>query len=172
MTPEAVAALKAGDSIEDVAQLGQLEGACVSMNLWPHPPVDQFREMRLLPIDSGDGVVRFVTLSCRGTIVLAFAMDVANGRLHTLLEECGFQQGAEITEQDVEDFTRYFHSVIGNGTVELRVKGGVEPVDCEVVIPVNIIPQVPEEAVQLALEQFRRSRQQTGASAPGNAQAS
>ena len=32
---------------------------------------------------------------------------------------------------------------------------GVEPVDCEVVIPVNIIPQVPEEAVQRALEQFR-----------------
>lgn len=48
----------------------------------------------------------------------------------------------EIAEQDIEDFTRYFHSVIGNGTVELRIKG-VEPVDCEVVIPVNIIPQVP-----------------------------
>lgn len=171
MTPEAVEALKAGGSVEDVEQLGQLEGASVSVNLWPHPPVDQFREMRLLPIDSGDGVVRFVTLSCRGTIVLAFAMDVANGRLHTLLKECGFRQGAEITERDVEDFTRYFHRVIGNGTVELCIKGGVEPVDCEVVIPVNIIPQAPEDAVQLALEQFRHSRQDAGAPASADVQA-
>lgn len=158
MTPEAVDALKTGGHVEDVAQLGQLEGAAVSVNLWPHPPAEQFREMTLLPVDSGDGVVRFVTLSSRGTIVLAFAMDVANGRLHTLLKECGFRQGAEIIEQDVEDFTRYFHSVVGNGTVELRIEGGVEPVDCEVVIPVNIIPQAPEEAVQRALEQFRRSQ--------------
>ncbi len=74
-----------------------------------------------MPGDSGDGVVRFVTLSSRSAIALAFAMDVAKGKLHTLLEEGGFRQGAEITEQDVEDFTRYFHSVVGNGTVELRI---------------------------------------------------
>ncbi|WP_186027337.1 methylamine utilization protein MauJ [Burkholderia gladioli] len=158
MRPESVETLKAGGAVEAAAQLGQLEGATVSVNLWPHPPADQFREMTLLPIDSGDGVLRFVTLSSRGTIVLAFAMDVANGKLHTLLNESGLRQGAEIAEQDIEDFTRYFHSVIANGKVELRVKGGVEPVDCEVVIPVNIIPQAPEEAVQRALEQFRRSR--------------
>ncbi|QOZ85227.1 MULTISPECIES: methylamine utilization protein MauJ [Chromobacterium] len=170
MMPEAVETLKAGGVVEDAVQLGQLEGATVSVNLWPHPAADQFREMTLLPIDSGDGVLRFVTLSSRGTIVLAFAMDVANGKLHTLLNECGFRQGAEITEQDIEDFTRYFHSVIGNGTVELRIKGNVEPVDCEVVIPVNIIPQAPEEAVQRALEQFRRSRQHAEAPAPAVAQ--
>ncbi|AMP05948.1 methylamine utilization protein MauJ [Collimonas pratensis] len=159
MMSEAVETLKAGGAVEDVVQLGQLKGAAVSVSLWPHPPADQFREMKLLPTDSGDGVLRFVTLSARGTIVLAFAMDVANGKLHTLLNECGFRQGAEIIEQDIEDYTRYFHSVIGNGKVEMRIKGDVEPVDCEVVLPVNIIPQIPEEAVQRALEQFRRSRQ-------------
>jgi Methylamine utilization protein MauJ len=171
MTPEAVEALKASGCVEDAAQLGQLEGASVSVSLWPHPPADQFREMTLLPIDCADGVLRFVTLSSRGTIVLTFVMDVANGRLHTLLKECGFRQGAEITEQDIEDFTRYFHSVIGNGRVELRIKGGVEPVDCEVVIPVNIIPQAPEEAVQRALEQFRRNRQHPAAAMPTASQA-
>ncbi|MFD1841718.1 methylamine utilization protein MauJ [Paracidovorax cattleyae] len=169
MTPEAVETLKAGGCVEDVARLGRLEGATVSVNLWPHPPADQFREMTLLPIDNGDGVLRFVTISSRGTIVLAFAMDVANGKLHTLLNECGFRQGVEINEQDIEDFTRYFHSVIGNGMVELRIKG-VEPIDCEVVIPVNIIPQVPEEAVQRALEQFRHSRQHAEVPTPAVAQ--
>ena len=162
MTPAAVEALKAGGYVEDAAQLGQLEGATVSVSLWPQPPADQFRAMTMLPIDSGDGVLRFVTLSSRGTIVLTFAMDVANGKLHTLLKECGFRQGVEIAEQDVEDFTRYFHSVIGNGKVELHIAGDVEPVECEVVIPVNIIPQAPEEAVQRALEQFRSSRQNAG----------
>jgi hypothetical protein len=39
--------------------------------------------------------------------------------------------------------------------------GDAEPVDCEVVIPVNIIPRAPEEAVAHALEQFRRSRPPT-----------
>ncbi len=169
MTSEAVEALRAGGCVENAAQLGQLAGVTVAVSLWPHPPADQFREMTLLPVDSGNGVLRFDTLSSRRTIVLAFAMDVANGRLHTLLNESGFQPGSDITEQDVEDFTRYFHSVIGNGRVELRIKGGVEPVDCEVVIPVNIIPQAPEEAVQRALEQFRRSRQRAGALTPGAA---
>jgi hypothetical protein len=86
-------------------------------------------------------------------------MDAANGRLHTLLDESGMRTGAEISEEDVEDFTRYFHSVVGNRTVELSIEGA-EPVDCEVVIPLNIIPRAPEEAVAEALEQFRRSRQE------------
>ena len=87
-------------------------------------------------------------------------MDVANGRLHTILDESGMRTRAEISEQDVEDFTRYFHSVIGNRTVELSIEG-TEPVDCEVVIPLNIIPRAPEEAVVEALEQFRRSKKES-----------
>ena len=156
LKPETVELLKAGGCVEDAAQLGQLNGAIVSINLWPHPPADQFREMTLLPLDSGNGVVRFVALSSRGTIMLVFAMVVPNGRLHTQLNEGGLQEGREIGEQDVEDYTRYFHSVLGNVTVELRIQGVFEPVDCEVVIPRNIIPQIPEEAVKRALEQFSR----------------
>jgi len=157
MTPEAVAALKAGGHVENAADLGKLEGATVSVRLWPDPPAKQFEAMTLLPTESGDGVVKFIALSARGTIVLAFAMDVANGRVHTLLNEGGMRTGVEIAEEDIEDYTRYFHSVVGNRVVELIIEGA-EPVDCEVVIPVNIIPRAPEEAVAQALEQFRRSK--------------
>lgn len=101
--------------------------------------------------------MKFIALSARGTIVLSFAMDVVRGRMHTLLNEGGMRAGVEIGEEDVEDYTRYFHSVVGNRIVELAIEGA-EPVDCEVVIPVNIIPRAPEEAVAQALDQFRRSR--------------
>jgi hypothetical protein len=156
MTLGAVAALKAGGHLENAEDLGRLQGATVSVRLRPDPPAKQFEAMTLLPIESGDGVVKFIALSARGTVVLAFAIDVTKGRVHTLLNEGGIRAGVEIAEQDVEDYTRYFHSVVGNGMVELTVEGA-EPVDCEVVIPVNIIPRAPEEAVAQALEQFRRS---------------
>ena len=159
MTPGAVVALKAGGHVENAEDLGQLEGATVSVRLWPDPPAKQCEAMTLLPTESGDGVVKFIALSARGTIVLAFAMDVANGRMHTLLNEGRMRTGVEIAEDDVVDYTRYFHSVVGNRIVELTIEGA-EPVDCEVVIPVNIIPRAPEEAVVQALEQFRRSKQQ------------
>ncbi|MCB5206705.1 hypothetical protein [Methylovorus mays] len=113
--------------------------------------------MKLLPVGGGNGVVKLFAVNERETIVLGFAMDVAAGRMHTQLDESGMRADLDITEEDVEDFTRYFHSVIGNRTVELVIDG-VEPVNCEVVIPVNILPQAPEEAVAQALERFRQSK--------------
>lgn len=157
MTHKAVVALKAGGTVENVKDLGNLEGATVSVRLWPDPPPEQFQKMTLLPVESGNGIVKFIALSARGSIVLAFAMDVANGRMHTLLNEGGMRAGAEIIEEDVEDFERYFHSVVANRIVELTI-AGAEPVDCDVIIPVNIIPRAPEEAVAQALDHFRRSR--------------
>lgn len=159
MTPGAVAALKAGGHVERAEDLGKLPGATVSLRLWPDPPATQFETMTLLAVESGNGVVKLVALSARGTIALVFAMDVAKGHMHTLLNEGGMLAGVEIAEQDVEDYHRYFHNVVGNRIVELTIEGA-EPVDCDVVIPVNIIPRAPEEAVAEALEQFRRSKQQ------------
>jgi len=159
MPRESVAALKAGGHLESADDLGELNDAVVSLRLWPDPPAQQFQMMKLVPIESGDGVVKFIALSARDTVVLAFEMDVANGRLHTLLDESGLRTGVEISEEDVEDFTRYFHSVVGNRLVELSIED-VEPVDCEIVIPLNVIPRPPEEAVAEALAKFRRSRQE------------
>ncbi|MBL8224716.1 MAG: hypothetical protein JNM50_05240 [Chromatiales bacterium] len=153
----ALAALKSGGGVESASDLGRLAGATVSVRLWPDPPAAQFARMTLLPTDSGDGVVKFIALSERQTIGLAFAMDVASGRLHTLLDEGGLRSDVTLTEQDIEDYTRYFHSVVGNRLVELSIEGA-EPVDCEVVIPENIIPRAPEEAVAQALEVFKRSK--------------
>lgn len=155
---DSLATLKAGGHLPNEEDLGLLNGATVSIRLWPDAPPAQFERMTLLPTDSGGGVVKFLALSARQTVVLAFAMDVANGRMHTLLNEGGMRVGVEISEEDVEDYTRYFHSVVGNRIVELTIEGA-EPVDCDLVIPVNIIPQAPEEAVARALDHYRRGRQ-------------
>ncbi|WP_156970768.1 methylamine utilization protein MauJ [Andreprevotia chitinilytica] len=159
MTPKAVETLKAGGYVDDVKDLGKLDGATVTIRLWPDRPAAQFQSMTLLPVGSGDGSVQLAAHNARKTIVLAFLMNVATGRMHTLLNESSVRQSADTTEQDVEDFARYFHSVIGNRIVELTIEGA-EPVDCEVVIPINIIPQAPEDAVAQALEQFRHTKAQ------------
>ncbi|SON74623.1 hypothetical protein XFF6166_10006 [Xanthomonas citri pv. fuscans] len=50
-----------------------------------------------------------------------------------------------------------FHRVIGNAVIEFLVEGR-EPIDCEVVIPVNSIPRNPTDAVEEAVEPFRRQQ--------------
>jgi hypothetical protein len=75
------------------------------------------------------------------------------------------EQCNPIAEAELEHFTRYFHSVVGNAQVELCIDG-VEPVPCEVLIPVNIIPQAAEKMVSLALEQFRRKKAEADRGSP------
>ena len=159
ITPQGLATLRAGGHFENPEELGKLEGAEVSVRLWPDPPARQFEEMKLFPVSCENGVVKLIALNPRKTIALAFAMDVAKGRMHILLNESGIRSEVEVVEEDVEDYTRFFFSVLANRIVELNIEGS-EPVDCEVVIPSNIIPQAPEEAVAKALEYFRRSKGQ------------
>jgi hypothetical protein len=166
MTPKAVERLKAKGVVEDVAELGQFAETRVTVRLWPEAPAEQFTNMPFLVEGSGEGVLFYMAYNQRQTILLRFAIDVANGHVHTQLAESGMVDPEHATERDVEDFTRYFHSVIGNRTVELSVQGA-EPVDCDVVIPVNIIPQVPEAAVARALNAFRRRKVQPPAAAEG-----
>ena len=104
------------------------------------------------------GVVMFLAISERETVFLRFAVDFANGRIHTMLEEGGVTgQFNEVAEAEVEHYTRYLHSVVGNALVELCIDG-IDPVPCEIVIPVNIIPQAPETMVVKALDQFRKRK--------------
>lgn len=165
MDPEAVVTLKSGGRVNKADDLGKLASATVSVRVLPDPPAKQFEAMNLVPLGCSDGVVNFATISSRSTIKLVFAMDVANGRIHTLLDEGGMKPANEIAEEDVEDYTRYFYSVLANRTVELSIQGA-EPIDCEAVIPSNIIPRVPEEAVKQALEQFRLFKQQSNSAEP------
>jgi len=161
---ETLRRLQAGEEIKDASELGKLERNKVSVRLWPHDSTDPMRQMEFFAEGTALGVVQFLAHNERNTVFLRFALDIANGRLHTLLEDGGTtEQFNRITEIELEHYTRYFHSVVGNAKVELCIEG-VDPVPCEVVIPVNIIPQAPEKMVSLALEQFRRQKAEVGTS--------
>ena len=161
---ETLRRLQAGEEIKDAGELGQLERNKVSVRLWPHEAPEAMRQMEVSAEGASPGVVQFLAHNERNTIFLRFALDIANGRLHTLLEDGGMsEQFNRITESELEHYTRYFHRVVGNAKVELCIEG-VDPVPCEVVIPVNIIPQAPEKMVSLALQQFRRQKVEAGAS--------
>jgi hypothetical protein len=154
---ETLGVLQAGGTVSDVVALGQLKDNSVSVRLWPHDAPDCMRNMRLAAESYAPGVVTFLFVNERETVLLRFALDMANGRVHTMLEDGGItDQFGEVTEADIEHYTRYFHSVVGNALVELCIEG-FDPVPCEMVIPVNIIPQAPEKMVALALEQFWKS---------------
>jgi len=155
--------LQRREEIRDPAELGQLQQTKASVRLWPNEAPEPMQEMTFIADGYGPGVVTFLAHSQRSTVFLRFALDICNGRLHTMLDEGGVtEQFNEVTEADVEHYTRYFHSVVGNALVEVCIEG-VDPVPCEVVIPVNIIPQVPEEMVTLALEQFRQRKGRSSA---------
>lgn len=147
--------LQAGGTVSDVVALGELQDNRVSVRLWPHDAPECMRNMRLAAEGYAPGVVTFLVVNERETVFLRFALDIANGRVHTMLEDGGVtDQFGEVTEADIEHYTRYFHSAVGNALVELCIDG-FDPVPCEIVIPVNIIPQPPEKMVAFALEQFR-----------------
>lgn len=73
------------------------------------------RNMRLAAEGHAPGVVTLLVVSERETLFLRFAVDFANGRIHTMLEDGGVtDQFNEGTETDVEHYTCYFHSLVGN----------------------------------------------------------
>lgn len=157
-------ALQAGGTVSDLTALGQLQDNRVSVRLWPHDAPDCMRNMHLAAEGYAPGVVTFLVVNERETVFLRFALDIANGRVHTMLEDGGVtDQFGEVTVADIEHYTRYFHSAVGNALVELCIDG-FDPVPCEIVIPVNIIPQAPEKMVALALEQFRKRKAGSAAS--------
>lgn len=150
--------LQMGGSITDISALGRLQKNKVSVRLWPHDAPVCMQKMDFIAERSGPGVVTFLAINERKTLFLRFAIDVGNGRVHTMLEDSGVtDKFNELNESEIEHYTRYFHSVVGNAQVELCVDDA-DPLPCEIVIPVNIIPQAPERMVALALEQFRQGK--------------
>lgn len=148
--------LRNREAVSNPALLGRLQQTKVSVRLWPNEAPEPMKGMTLVADGYGPGVVTLLAHNSRATIFLRFALDIANGRLHILLDDGGIsEQFNSATEADIEHYTRYFHSVISNAMVELCIEE-LDPVPCEVVIPVNIIPQAPETMVSLALEQFRQ----------------
>lgn len=154
LDPAHLAALRAGEA--PVETLG-LEGKQVAVALWPDAPLPGLDAMTMRVDAVHEGKVRVVMFNMRMTIMLVFVLDYQNGVVHTQLDNGSLLiSGAERPgEEDVRAYYMYFHRVIGNAVVELQVSD-CEPVDCEVVIPVNIIPRNAAEAVEDAVEAYRR----------------
>lgn len=153
-----VSVLKAGGTPE--GHLG-LDGLAVALSLWPDGSMPGLSRL-IMRVDAvHEGVARVLLFNDRMTMMFAFVIDFQKGKVHTKLNSSGLLQNDHHspTEDDVREFYTVFHRVIGNAVVELRIDG-LEPVDCEVVIPVNIIPRNPEEAVAEAVEAFRRANAQ------------
>lgn len=154
--PDGLSRLLSGETWSSASDIGKLHGAEISVRLWREPQAAQLANMYFVGWDANSGSVTLRANNERGTIFLYFEMDVKHGRVHVMLEDCHLTaQHNMVTEEDVIAFTHFFHSVVGNRLVEL-VYEDFEPVDCEVVYPVNIIPRPPAEAVAEALEKFRR----------------
>lgn len=155
---QALAKLKAGGTPDSA--LPELEGLRVGLRLWPDDPLPGLDSMTMRVDAVHEGAARVLLFNDRMTIMFAFVLDFRNGQLHTQLDNSGLLQNDEHrpVEQDVRAFYTVFHRVLGNAVVELLLEGR-EPIDCEVVIPVNIIPRNPTEAVEEAVEAFRRQQQ-------------
>jgi hypothetical protein len=91
----------------------------------------------------------------RKTVLLVFFLDYRSGKAHTNLEDGGLVYGENAPEEaDVVSYATFFYHVLGNRIAELTY-GDLEPIDCEVVIPVNIVPPNPEDAIKDAVRRFR-----------------
>jgi len=104
-----------------------------------------------------NGIVKIVLVNARKTILLVFFLDYRSGRIHTNLEDGGLLYGEKKPDEtDVRAYATFFYKVFGNGTAELTC-GDTEPIDCEVVIPVNMMMTAsPDQAIAEAVERFRK----------------
>ncbi|MGE8048397.1 methylamine utilization protein MauJ [Pseudomonas monteilii] len=133
-----------------------LQGQMVTVGLWPTGPIAGLEEMTMHVDTVHQGVVKIVLINQQKTILLVFFLDFRSGRAHTNLEDGGLLYGdISPSEEHVRAYATFFYKVLGNGVVELGVEG-LEPVDCDVVIPVNIMPPDPDRAIEEQVEKFRR----------------
>ena len=150
---EALETLRAGGTPD--GPLG-IDGQQVTVRLWPDGPITGLEAMDMHVDVVHEGQVRVVLFNPNMTLMLLFVLDYRNGRAHNLLDHGSILENDRhpVCENDVRAFVTVFQSVLGNAVVELCIDGR-EPVECEVVIPVNIIPRIPSEAVEEAIDAFR-----------------
>ena len=153
ISAETLEALKGGETPETAVGL---DGQQVSVGIWPDGPIPGLNRMTLHVDAIEKGVVKIVLINKRKTILLVLFLDYRSGRVHTNLEDGGLLYGGNSPDEtDVRAYATFFYKVLGNGIAELTC-GNIEPIDCEVVIPVNIIPPNPDDAIANAVEKFRK----------------
>jgi len=150
---ETLVALRQGE----LAEADELQDKQISIGLWPDGIIPGLERMTMHVDGIQNGVVKIAVINDRETILLFFYLDYANGKAHVSLEEGGLIEDTPLNENDVEAYATFFYNALGNGVVEL-ISENLEPVDCEVIIPVNIIPPAPETAIAEAKERFRNSQ--------------
>jgi Methylamine utilization protein MauJ len=153
--------LKKGGTPKDVAGL---TGRIVSIGLWPDGPIPGLERMTMQVGAVENGIVKIVLINERKTISSIFFLDFPSGQAHTNLEEGGFYGENKPDENDVRAYATFFYNVVANGIAELTCEDR-EPVDCEVVIPVNIMmTKSVDEAIADDVERFRKENAEPDAS--------
>ena len=148
--------LRRGDTPTDVSALA---GRVISIGLWPDGPIPGLERMTM-HVDAVDkGVIKIVLINERKTILLVFFLDYKGGRVHTNLEDGGLLYGENNPdESDVRAYATFLYKAFGNGIAELTC-GEIEPIDCEVVIPVNMMmTKSPDQAIAELVERFKKER--------------
>ncbi len=162
---DALDVLKKGGTPDDVPCL---TGRIVSIGLWPDGPICGLERMTMHVDAVENGIVKIVLINERKTILLVFFLDYRSGRVHTNLEDDGFLYGENRPdENDVRAYATFFYKVFANGIAELTCEDR-EPIDCEVVIPVNMMmTKSADEAIADELERFRKENPEPDASGRG-----
>ena len=160
--PDTLDILKKGDIPKDVADL---TGRIVSIGLWPNGSIPGLERMTMHVDAVGNGMVKIVLINERKTISLVFFLDYPNGRVHANLEDGGLSyRENRPDENDVRAYATFFYKVFANGIAELICEDR-EPIDCEVVIPVNMMmTKSADEAIADEVEQFRKQNAEPDAS--------
>lgn len=153
LPPETLKELKQGGEPEDYTGL---DGERFAICMWPDGPIDGLEAMTLVPHAVDQGRLQIIGLSADRGIALAFVLDFTTGRAHTQLSIGGLEADND-READAKAFITYYAHTVGNGQVQLLIDGR-DPVDCEIVIPVNIIPEDPEVVIARYLDAFRQGR--------------
>jgi len=162
LPPETLDTLREGGTPTDVSSL---TGQEVAIGLWPDGPIPGLEQSTTYVDAVENGVVKIVLVNERRTILLVFFLDYPSGRVQTSLEDGGLLYGDNNPdENDVRAYATFFYNVFGNRIAELTC-GDCEPIDCEVVVPVNMMMTMSaEEAIEARVEQFRKEN-----AAPGEA---
>jgi hypothetical protein len=154
LPPPVLEVLKQGGTPDDVSAL---TGRIVSIGMWPDGPIPGLERMTMHVDAVEKGIVKIVLVNERRTTLLVFFLDYRSGRVHTNLEDGGLLYGeTKPDENDVRAYATFFYKVFANGIAELTCEGN-EPIDCEVVIPVNMMmTKSPDEAIADEVERFRK----------------
>ncbi len=139
---------------KQVTEISGFKGQEVSVGLWPDGAISGLERMRVNCESSSQAMIKLELINDSKTILLIFYLDYKNGRVHTALKESGLVfNETKPSKADAEAFATFFYKVLGNGIAELTIND-FEPIDCEVVIPVNIIPPNPEIAIRDFVARF------------------